>query len=69
MVWQHTIPRASSFVSTNDLFMGMLPRDHGKLNKIFKDHDLIIALGCDLLTTSVFSKISPIPHYENNTYF
>ena len=60
-VYQQTVPHGVHFPSTHPAFMGALSRSQAAVRKTLREHDLLIALGGDVLRMSVHSPTEPLP--------
>ncbi len=60
-VYQQSAPYGSHFLSEHPCFVGALERSQKVVRDALAPYDLMIALGSDPLTMSVFSEIDPLP--------
>ena len=60
-VFQSSTPYGAQFLSEHPCFMGALERSQKQARAALEPHDLMIALGTDPLTMSVYSPIDPLP--------
>lgn len=60
-VFQSSAPYGAQFLSEHPCFMGALERVQKQARAALEPHDLMIALGTDPLTMSVYSPIDPLP--------
>ncbi len=60
-IYQQTVPYAAHMQSAHPCFMGAMPREQSKARALLEHHDLMICIGADVLRTSVFSKVDPLP--------
>lgn len=60
-VYQQTVPHGAHFPSEHPAFMGALSRNQAEVREILSSYDLLISLGAELLTMSVYSPIDPLP--------
>lgn len=62
-VYQSSAPYGSQFLSEHPCFMGALERIQKQARAALEPYDLMIALGADPLTMSVYSPIDPLPDH------
>ncbi|MEQ8506158.1 MAG: thiamine pyrophosphate-binding protein [Rhodospirillales bacterium] len=62
-VYQSSAPYGSQFLSEHPCFMGALERIQKQARATLEPYDLMIALGADPLTMSVYSPIDPLPDH------
>ncbi len=60
-VYQQTVPSGAHFKSEHAAFMGSLTRDQQRVRNALAPHDLMLAIGCDILQMSVYSETDPLP--------
>ena len=60
-VYGSSIPYAAPFASEHASYMGALTRQQPQVRKTLEQHDLLLALGADLLRMSVYSAVEPLP--------
>jgi benzoylformate decarboxylase len=60
-VYGSSIPYAAPFPSEHAAYMGALTRQQPQVRKALEQHDLLLALGADLLRMSVYSPVEPLP--------
>ena len=60
-VFQSSAPYGAQFLSEHPCFMGALERVQKQARAALEPYDLMIALGADPLTMSVYSPIDPLP--------
>ncbi|MSP67439.1 MAG: thiamine pyrophosphate-binding protein [Alphaproteobacteria bacterium] len=60
-VWQQTVPHGAHFPSRHPAFMGGLSRSQPRVRDLLSRHDLLIAVGADVLKMSVWSEVDPLP--------
>lgn len=59
--WQQTVPWGAHFPSEHPCFMGTLGREQARVREALAAHDVLLALGADVLTTSLPSPAEPMP--------
>lgn len=62
-VYQSSAPYGAQFLSEHPCFMGALERIQKQARAALEPYDLMIALGADPLTMSVYSPIDPLPDH------
>jgi benzoylformate decarboxylase len=60
-VFQSSAPYGSHFLSEHPCFMGALERSQKQARAALEPYDLMVALGTDPLTMSVYSPVEPLP--------
>jgi benzoylformate decarboxylase len=60
-VYGSSIPYTAPFPSEHAAYMGALTRQQPQVRKALEQHDLLLALGADLLRMSVYSPVEPLP--------
>lgn len=60
-VYQQTVPYTAQYFSEHALFMGALSRNQQQVREKLQAHDLLIALGGDVLRMSVWNPLEPLP--------
>ncbi|MAN81550.1 MAG: benzoylformate decarboxylase [Rhodospirillaceae bacterium] len=60
-VYQSSTPYGAQFLNEHPCFMGALERSQKQARAALEPYDLMIALGTDPLTMSVYSPIDPLP--------
>jgi benzoylformate decarboxylase len=60
-VYGSSIPYSATFPSEHAAYMGALTRQQPQVRKTLEQHDLLLALGADLLRMSVYSPVEPLP--------
>lgn len=60
-VYQSSTPYGAQFLNEHPCFMGALARSQKEARAALEPYDLMIALGTDPLTMSVYSPIDPLP--------
>jgi len=62
-VYHEPIPYNTRYPVRHRAFMGDLTRNQKKVREILGQHDVLIALGCDLLRMSAYSETDPMPEH------
>lgn len=60
-VWQQSVQTGAHFPSEHPAYMGALNRNQAQVRENLAPHDLLICLGAEVLTMSVYSAIDPLP--------
>ncbi len=60
-VYQQTVPYGAHFPSQHAAFMGSLPRNQQVVSETLAAHDLLVAIGGDVLRMSVWSETEALP--------
>jgi len=60
-VWQQSVQTGAHFPSEHPAYMGALNRNQAQVRGNLAPHDLLICLGAEVLTMSVYSAIDPLP--------
>ncbi|MFK7944096.1 MAG: thiamine pyrophosphate-binding protein [Paracoccaceae bacterium] len=60
-VYQQTVPFGSHFLSEHPCFKGALTRDQKQVRAALAPHDLMLAVGADVLRMSVWDEVDPMP--------
>jgi benzoylformate decarboxylase len=60
-VYQQTVPHGAHFLSEHPAFMGALTRDQQQVRDTLSSYDLLVCLGADVLTMSVYGPVEPLP--------
>ena len=60
-VWQQSVQTGAHFPSEHPAYMGALNRNQAQVRENLTPHDLLICLGAEVLTMSVYSAIDPLP--------
>ena len=60
-VWQQSVQTGAHFPSEHAAYMGALNRNQAQVREALTPHDLLICLGAEVLTMSVYSPVDPLP--------
>ncbi|MEO8558469.1 MAG: thiamine pyrophosphate-dependent enzyme [Rhodospirillales bacterium] len=60
-VYQQSMPHGAHFPSEHPAFMGALTRSQPQVRQMLSPYDLMICLGAEVLTMSVYSPVDPLP--------
>jgi benzoylformate decarboxylase len=60
-VWQQSVQSGAHFPSEHPAYMGALNRNQTQVRENLAPHDLLICLGAEVLTMSVYSPVDPLP--------
>jgi benzoylformate decarboxylase len=60
-VWQQSVQTGAHFPSEHPAYMGALNRNQAQVRDNLAPHDLLICLGAEVLTMSVYSPVDPLP--------
>ena len=60
-VFQQSVQHGAHFPSEHPAFMGALSRSQPQVRQILAPHDLIVSLGAEVLTMSVYNPVDPLP--------
>ncbi len=60
-VYLQSVNHGAQFLSGHEMYVGALTRDQGAVRAILEQHDLLVLLGADQLTMSVWSETEAIP--------
>ncbi|MGE0151007.1 MAG: thiamine pyrophosphate-binding protein [Reyranellaceae bacterium] len=60
-VWQQSVQSGAHFPSAHPAYMGALTRNQAQVRDTLTPHDLLICLGAEVLTMSVYSPVDPLP--------
>jgi benzoylformate decarboxylase len=60
-VYQQSVPHGAHFRSEHPAFMGALTRSQPDVRQTLSPYDLMICLGTEVLTMSVYSPVDPLP--------
>ncbi len=60
-VWQQSVQTGAHFPSEHPAYMGALNRNQTQVRDTLTPHDLLICLGAEVLTMSVYSPVDPLP--------
>lgn len=60
-VWQQSVQTGAHFPSEHPAYMGALNRNQAQVRENLTPHDLLICLGAEVLTMSVYSPVDPLP--------
>ena len=60
-VWQQSVQTGAHFPSEHAAYMGALNRNQAQVREDLTPHDLLICLGAEVLTMSVYSPVDPLP--------
>ncbi len=60
-VWQQSVQSGAHFPSEHPCYMGNLNRNQAQVRDTLMPHDLLISLGAEVLTMSVYSPVDPLP--------
>lgn len=60
-VYHEPVPYNTRYPVGHCAFMGDLSRNQKKVRQTLAQHDVLVALGCDLLRMSAFSNVDPMP--------
>lgn len=61
--YQQSVQHGAHFLSEHPAFMGALSRSQPQVRQILEPHDLMISLGAEVLTMSVYSPVDPLPSH------
>ncbi len=59
--YQQSVQHGAHFLSEHPAFMGALSRSQPQVRQVLEPYDLMICLGAEVLTMSVYSPIDPLP--------
>ncbi|MGE3906057.1 MAG: thiamine pyrophosphate-binding protein, partial [Reyranellaceae bacterium] len=60
-VWQQSVQSGAHFPSEHPAYMGALNRNQAQVRAALTPHDLLVCLGAEVLTMSVYSPVDPLP--------